>query len=53
MFESDVGIGIYLADKIQNAQIYAKPIQVGEKQFNLYFMSRCNPKAIKQSPKMK
>ncbi|CAK66803.1 unnamed protein product (macronuclear) [Paramecium tetraurelia] len=48
-----VGKGIYFSDKISVSKEYSPPIQTGNKRFSIYFMSRVNPKKIRQSDRMK
>ncbi|CAD8152198.1 unnamed protein product [Paramecium octaurelia] len=59
VYENDIcedrGRGIYFSDKIKVClhPYYASPVQVGQKQFSVIFMSRANPTKIRQSPEMK
>ncbi|CAD8049553.1 unnamed protein product [Paramecium primaurelia] len=48
-----VGNGIYFSDKLSVCQGYTSPVQAGNKKFRVYFMSRVNPKKIRQSNEMK
>ncbi|CAK86535.1 unnamed protein product (macronuclear) [Paramecium tetraurelia] len=50
-----VGKGIYFSDKFTVCvdKGYAKPIQVNNKSFSAIFMTRVNPKKIRQSDRMK
>ncbi|CAD8079314.1 unnamed protein product [Paramecium sonneborni] len=44
--QDQIGKGIYFSDKFEACLEYAHPVQIGDKQFKVLFMSRVNPQKI-------